>query len=426
MTTRRQRVLDALNFQETDRVPRDLGGMLSSSISAFAYPRLVEALGLPPRLPKVYDTYQMLALPDRDVLDALGCDVITITGEVTNAFDQPEKWHPYDFNGRLPALVREPGRFRVEPDGTIIQRTGKLAKPSDRDRTGVMTTIRMPPSSHVFDEEHGGQPVDFQGALPKPDLQEVRRELEDNLLTDEDVTIVRDLCRRVRESTDRAVFFNDGRLVAPICIHGWGGMAVFPVLCITEPDFVHELHELATTYTIENVERLMPEIAPYVDVVWLGSDDWGTQKSTIASPKVFRELFLPYRKRINDASHASAPDVKTFLHSCGAIYTLLDSIAEAGFDVLNPVQWTAGGRTYQEWKDKARGRLSLWGGGVNSQGTLPLGTADEVAREAGEVAATMGGDGGYVFCNIHNILAEIAPENIIAMYQAAGEAPDGD
>jgi hypothetical protein len=148
------------------------------------------------------------------------------------------------------------------------------------------------------------------------------------------------------------VFFNDGRLVAPICIHGWGGMAVFPVLCITEPDYVHGLHDLVTTYTVRNIERLMPEIAPFVDVVWLGSDDWGTQKSTIASPKVFRELFLPYRKRIND-HHATAPDVRlSFRTPCRHITCWIPS-GESGFDVLNPVQWTQAG-TYREWKDKAR------------------------------------------------------------------------
>jgi uroporphyrinogen decarboxylase len=70
--------MDALNFHETDRVPKDLGGMLSTSISAFAYPKLVEALGLPYRRPKVYDTNQMLAMPDMDVLDALGCDIVAL------------------------------------------------------------------------------------------------------------------------------------------------------------------------------------------------------------------------------------------------------------------------------------------------------------------------------------------------------------
>ena len=88
--------------------------MLSSGISGFAYPKLVEALGLPPRLPKMYDTGQMLAMPELDVLDALGTDVVTIVGRATNAFDEPEKWFPYDYNGRLPALVRDPSIYITE------------------------------------------------------------------------------------------------------------------------------------------------------------------------------------------------------------------------------------------------------------------------------------------------------------------------
>jgi len=87
--------------------------------------------------------------------------------------------------------------------------------------------------------------------------------------------------------------------------------------------------------------------------------------------------------------------------------------------VLNPVQWCAGKHSYREWKDKARGRIALWGGGVNSQVTLPLGTAADVAREVAEVVAYLRQDSGYVFCNIHNILSEIAPEKVIAMYRAA-------
>jgi uroporphyrinogen decarboxylase len=94
-------------------------------------------------------------------------------------------------------------------------------------------------------------------------------------------------------------------------------------------------------------------------------------------------------------------------------------IVESGFDALNPVQWTAGGHTYQEWKDKARGRLTLWGGGVNAQGTLLLGTTDEVYAEARAVTQYMAQDGGFVFCNIHNLLAEAPPEKVIALYRAA-------
>ncbi len=405
MLSPRERVLKAFAFEKTDRPPKDLGGMLSSSISGFAYPRLVAALGLPPRLPKMYDTGQMLAMPDLDVLDALGVDVVTICGRATNAFPEPEKWHPYDFNGRLPALVRNPAIFFTEEDGTIVQGAS-----------------RMPPSSFVFDEPHGGQPLNMSDDLPKYDLKMFAEGLKARYLRDEEIVTIRDLCRRVREATDRAVFFNEGALAPPISIHGHGGMGVFPVLCLTEPDYVAELHEIAVEFALHNIRALLPEIAPYVDVIWLGSDDWGTQRSTIASPKIFRKLFLPYRKRINDEFHRIAPQVKTFLHSCGAIYDLLDMIVECGFDALNPVQWTAGGHSYREWKDRARGRLTLWGGGVNAQGTLLLGTVEDVYAEAREVTQYMAQDGGFVFCNIHNILAEAPPEKVIALYRAAEDA----
>ncbi len=375
--------------------------MRSTGISAFAYPKLVEALGLPPRLPRVEDTGQMLALPDLDVLDALGCDVVTIADGVTNAFEQPGVWHPYNFNGRLPALVRDPAAFQDLPDGTILQ-----------------DVRRMPPSSFVFDEEHGGQPVAFKGDLPMPDLAQFKRDLADHPMTDEHIRKISGLCKQVHETSDRAVFLNEGSLNTAISIHGWGGMGIFPIICLTEPDFVHELHTIATEYTLTNVRMLLPEVAPYVDIIMMAADDWGTQNNPIASPKMFRELFLPYRKQINAEFHRIAPQVKSYLHSCGAIYDLIDLIIESGFDILNPAQWTAGKNTFQEWKEKARGRITLWGGGVNSQGTLPLGTVEDVEREVREVVQVMRQDGGYVFCNIHNILAEITPDKVIAMYRA--------
>ncbi len=399
----RERVLAALNFQTPDRLPKDLGGMLSTGISAFAYPRLVAALGLPARLPKVYDTGQMLAMPDPDVLDALGCDCVVQCHGATNAFEQKDYWRPYDFNGRLPALVHQPEVFETQADGSILQNR----------------LTRMVPASYVFDEAHGGQPVDWTGELPMYDLKLYKKELDKRLITDERVVQLRTLCRRVRDSTDRAVFLSEGSITPDISIHAHGGMAVFPILCVTEPDYVRELHDMITSVTERNIRVLLPEIAPYIDVIMAAADDWGTQNSTIASPAVFRDLFLPYRRRINDVFHSTARQVKIFLHTCGAIYDIIDLVIEAGFDALNPVQWCAGRHSYQEWKDKARGRIALWGGGINSQVTLPLGTVNDVEREVSEVVNYMKQDSGYVFCNIHNILAEIAPEKVIAMYRAA-------
>lgn len=402
MTTPRERVMQALSFQPTDRVPRDLGGMRSTGISAFAYPGLVAALGLPPRRPKIEDTGQMLAVPDLDVLDALGCDVVTICDGVTNAFDQPELWHNFDFGGRLRAQVKHPQAFTVLADGTVVQ-----------------DVRRMVPGSTVFDEVHGGQPLDLSADLPKPDLKALKRHLDARALTDERVQEIADLCRRVRNATDRAVFLNDGAINVPMGIGGYVGLAIFPMLCLLEPDFVAELHEIATEHTLHNLRALLPEIRDTVDILMLSADDWGTQNNLIASPRVYRDLFQPYHRRINDTVKALAPHTKRFLHSCGAIYDLIDLIVESGFDILNPVQWSAGKATYREWKDKARGRIALWGGGVNAQVTLPLGSVDYVVREVQEVVPVMKQDSGYIFCNIHNILAEVEPEKVIAIYRAA-------
>ena len=401
MAASRERVLRSLSFQTPDRLPKDLGGFLSSGISAFAYPKLVAALGLPPRPARVHDAGQMLALPELDVLDALGCDVVTICNDMTNAFEQPELWHDYDFGGRLPARVRNPGDFAAQPDGTIVQGAS-----------------RMVPSSYVFDVEHGGQPLVLDGDLPKVDLAKMKQDLKDGELQDEQIRATRDLCRRVRESTDRAIFFNHGALIPNMAIHAHGGLAVFPLLCLLEPGYVAELHGLVTEHALRNIRALLPEIHDFIDILWTAGDDWGTQQNLIASPQVYRDLFLPYRRHINDECHQLAPTVKTFLHSCGAIYDLLDLFVESRFDVLNPVQWSAGNRTYREWKDKARNRIALWGGGVNAQTTLAHGTPREVQAEARSVAAYLGQDGGFVFCSIHNLLAEVPAEKVVALYQA--------
>jgi uroporphyrinogen decarboxylase len=202
----------------------------------------------------------------------------------------------------------------------------------------------------------------------------------------------------------------------PIGIGAFNGVAIFPMLCLTEPDYVTELHEIVTEHTLSNLRTLLPEIRDQVDIVMLAADDWGTQRNLIASPKIFRQLFLPYYRRVTETCHRLAPNVKLFLHSCGAIFNLIDLLVEAGFDVLNPVQWPAGGHSYREWKEKCRGRIALWGGSVNAQATLPLGSLEAIRAEAASVSRCLGEGGGYVFCNIHNILAEITPERVMALY----------
>ena len=402
--TSRERVLKALSFQETDRVPMDLAGMASTSVSCFAYPSLIKALGLPPRPPRVYDTGQMLALPEPDVLDALGCDVVASYGDYANAFDQPDQWKPFDFGGRLPALVRDPSAFQVLADGTVTQ---------------PAWNAKMLPTAHVFNADHAGQPVDFSADIPKPDLNQIRKDCSWRY-TDDQLKALRAFSQRVRESTDRAVMYNGPS--AGIAVAGWGGIGLFPLLCMVEPDLVAEYHEIVISNAIERVRQVLNAAGPYFDVYQCSSDDWGTQSQTIASPQTYADLFQPYYKRFTDAIHAAAPNVKAFLHSCGAIYDILDHIIDSGFDAVNPVQWVAGGHSYQEWKEKCRNRITLWGGGVNTQVTLPLGSIDQIEREVTDVVRAMRTDGGYVFSAIHNLLAEIPGDKIVALYRAARTA----
>jgi uroporphyrinogen decarboxylase len=397
--TSRERVMRALAFEETDRVPLDLGGMRSTGVSAFAYSSLVRALGLPDRRPCIHDTGQMLALPDRDVLDALGCDVVTVEADVTSAFSDPALWHDYDFNGRLQARVRDPQAFEVLPDGAIRQRGNSL----------------MVPDAHVFDTPHAGQELNLDGDVPKEDLNALRDWLAQHRFTPAQVAGAAEFCRRVRASTDRAILFN-----GPGAGLGFrGGMANFSILCITEPDYVRDLHTILTDHAVAQINLLLPAIAPHVDILMFCADDQGTQAATILPPAVFSELFVPFYRRSNDAVHGVAPGMKTFLHCCGAVYNILDDIIACGFDVLNPVQWSAGGHSYREWKDVCRKRIALWGGGVNTQSTLPLGTVADVRREVDAVVRYLSADSGYVFCAIHNLLAEIPAEKILALYRAA-------
>jgi len=400
--TRRERVRAAIRFQPTDQVPKDLSAMASTGVSCFAYPKLVAALGLPPRLPKVFDTGQMLAIPDRDVLDALDCDCCFV-GDVahTNAFEEPERWHPFDFNGRLPALVQNPAGYSVQPDGTI-----------------VLGGSTMVPESYVFDAPHGGQPPNLLAEPQKEDLEAMAKRLDQQTVSDERVAAITAYCRRAREATDRAIMFR-----GPGAGLGFrGGIAAFSMLCLLDPGYVRELHAIVTDHAVRQLERVLPAIAPYVDVIMLAADDQGTQQASILPPDSFAELFTPFYRKVNDACHRVAPDVSTFLHSCGAIYHLLDAIIDAGFDILNPVQWSAGGHSFREWKDVCRRRIALWGGGVDTQTMLPLGSVDAVRRQVAEVVGYLKQDSGFVFCAIHNLLAEIPAEKIVAIYQTAARA----
>ncbi len=398
--TRRQRVLDALNFKETDRVPKDLGSSHITGISCFNYAPLCRELGLADRLPYVIEDSEMLAMVEEDVLDALDCDVVYVDKKSSNAFDMSARFRPYDYGGRLSAYVFRENEYTVRQDGTVVN-----------------GSLYMLPESVVFNEEHGGQKVDLDNIYKEP-LGELEERLKKEVIDDREADRIAKECETARNGSDRAVFLNNLILGLGFI----GGMANGSMLCMLEPEYVKEHSALKAQYALMNIDKLLPFVKDNVDVILSGGKDMGTQISTIISPDALRELYLPFFKMVNDEIHSIAPQAKTFLHSCGAVYGIMDDIISSGFDILNPVQWTAGGKSYKDWKDKARGRITLWGGGVDSQHMLPFAAPAQIEEHVRQIAEYLKQDGGFVFGNIHNITGEVEPANIVAMYKAAGEA----
>lgn len=157
-----------------------------------------------------------------------------------------------------------------------------------------------------------------------------------------------------------------------------------------------------------------------VQAVFVCGTDFGTQTSAFCSDATFRELWLPYYRRVNDWIHAHTP-WKTFKHSCGSVVRFLDSFVDAGFDILNPVQCSAAGMDPEMLKAKYGDRLTFWGGGVDTQKTLPFGSPDEVREEVLRRCEIFASGGGFVFNTIHNIQYGTPVRNIVAMLDAVRE-----
>lgn len=152
----------------------------------------------------------------------------------------------------------------------------------------------------------------------------------------------------------------------------------------------------------------------------MSGTDFGLQTGPFISPNVYRELFKPYNKKLNDWIHDNT-SWKTFIHSCGSVKAFIPDFIDAGFDVLNPVQIAAADMDPKELKDKFGEQLVFWGGGVDTQNTLPFGTSDEVRAEVLERMKIFGPGGGFVFNTIHNVQPGVPIENVLAMYETIRE-----
>ena len=394
--TSRERVLAAIHHQPVDRVPIDLGGTRQSGIAAVAYARLKQHLRLAPDRPvRVFDLFQMLAEVDASVAARFGSDCVALNRSAV-AFGIPNTdWKSFTFPDGLVAEV--PGGFTPEVDaggGLIIRRDG-------------VPVGEMPAGGFYFDRLEK-----YPGALhPDLDAWEPPRlgAAELDHFARESV--------RLSGTTDKAVIVACGPPYELFNGIGQGGFETWMVTFGSEPEYVARLYRKLTDAWLENLEALHGAVGDRVQILQI-CDDFGTQRAPFLSVRSFRELVMPAYRRGLDWIHQRT-SWKVMLHSDGALRPLLPSIIEMGVDILNPVQTSATGMAAAGLQAEFGDRLVFWGGSCDSQGTLGNGSPAEVAAEARANLSEFTRRPGYVFAPIHNLQANVPPENIVALFDTA-------
>jgi len=392
----RERILAAINHQPVDRVPIDFGGTRQSGISVWAYAALRQRLGLPATtLPRVFDVYQMLADIEQDVAERFGSDCVALNRPAVSFGMRNEGWKPFAFRDGLRAEV--PGAFDPEASaggGLMLKRNG-------------VAIAQMPEHGFYFDRFEK-----YPGAL-HPDLDHWRAPRMD-AQTMEHFHREADALFR---NTDKAVVAAFGPPYELFNGIGQGGFEDWMVTFASEPEYVDALYAELTDAWLENLRGFHAAVGDRVQVIQI-CDDFGTQHAPFLSVKMFRERLLPAYRRGLDWIHANT-SWKVLLHSDGAIVPLLPSIIEMGVDILNPVQTSATGMEPARLKREFGSRLVFWGGSCDAQGTFARGTPAEVAAEAEQNLRTFMPGSGFVFAPIHNVQANVPPDNVIALFDAA-------
>jgi hypothetical protein len=413
MLTSRERVIHSLSHRQPDRVPLDLGGSAVTGMHVSTVYGLRQALKLdPPGTPvKVVEPYQILGEIAPDLSQTLGVDVVPLGSTKTLLGFRNEGWKPWSYDG-VPCLVPEGFNTEPEPDGSLLQYP-------EGDRSAP-PSARMPADGYYFDTIIRQPPIEEAALDPADNLEEF------GPISDADLVHFRDEAERLYTTTDRAILANFGGTA-------FGDIALVPAPFMKYPkgirdveqwymstvirrDYIYKVFEMQCEIGLANLEKIRGVVGDRVTAVMVTGTDFGTQKGPFISTKAYRDLYKPFHKAVNDWIHANST-WKTFIHSCGSVVALIPDFIEAGFDILNPVQVSAAGMDAGGLKERFGDQVTFWGGGVDTQRTLPFGTPDEVRREVQERLETFTPGGGYVFNTIHNVQPKTPVENVLAMYE---------
>ena len=411
--TSRERVQKAINHEQPDRVPLDLGSTLVTGIQASAYAKLKRALGVPDGVTRVYDPFQMLAEVEEPVKQALGVDTFGIQLP-TNMFGyRNENWKKFTMFDGTP--VEMPGRFEYDvlPNGDIVQypKGDRSAPPSGR----------MPKDGFYFDSIVRQEPIDEAKLDPKEWAEQ-----NSAPYTEEELRFIQETSRHMYENSEYSLLgnfwgagFGDIALVpGPAIAHPKGirDPEEWYVSTVTRKQYVMDIFGYQLDIQMKNLLSYHQAAGDRIDVIVMSGTDFGSQNGPFISPQAYREIFKPLHKQMNDWVHKNTK-WKTFYHTCGSIIAFLQDFKEAGLDILNPVQISASGMEPEGLKAKWGNDFVFWGGSIDNQHTLPFGTPDDVRIEAERNMRALGKGGGMVFTNVHNIQATVPTKNVLAFFE---------
>jgi len=416
--TARDRLTAALHHQVPDRLCVDLGAGGQTGMGVCAVHRLRQALlGRSDHRVKVIEPYQMLGEIDEELCRALQVDVVGVPAPTTMFGFPCEGWKPFVMHDGTPCLV--PARFNYTRDGN-----GAFLLYPQGD-TAVPPCAKMPVGSYFFDAIIRQRPIDEKRLDPADNCEEF------GLLSDDDIKFTTQHARWLYEKTDYGIYmalpgaaFGDIALVPGTWLKdpkGIRDVEEWYISTVMRPDYVRRVFETQCAIVLQNIERLAQAVREYVQVVFVSGTDFGHQNGLFCSIETFRNLYQPFYRAVNDKIHALT-NWKTFIHSCGAVHDLIPEFIDAGFDILNPIQTSAAGMDPVRLKKEFGKDLVLWGGGVDTQKTLPFGKPREVYREVRERIDILAEGGGYVFSTIHNVQSDVPTSNILAMVRALHDA----
>ncbi len=410
----KRRIVETLAHRQPDRVPIDFGGTAVTGVHVSCVAALRDYFGLPKCPVAVHEPFQMLGRLDEDLKQAMGIDVEGVFPRATMFGFPNQNWKPWNFNG-LEVLVPEKFNTTLDAAGdTLIYPEGDLsAPPSGRMPQGFHFFDAIVRQNH-FDEDHlnvADNTEEFQ-PLSLSDIEAIAADVDAAAATG----------RGVIASFGGAAFGDIALVPAPFLKdpRGIRDIAEWYMSTRSRRELIHGIFARQCEVALANLARIHARIGDAVDAVFLCGTDFGTQTSAFCSVPAFRELWLPYYREVCGWIHAHTA-WKCFKHSCGSVERFYPSFIEAGFDIINPVQCSAVGMEPEGLKGKYGERLVFWGGGVDTQKTLPFGTPAEVREQVLRRCEIFAPGGGFVFNSIHNIQAGTPVENIAAMLDAVRE-----